>query len=219
LEIKAVIFDMDGVLIDSENIWQQSEKELFEALGIKLTDALLTQSRGLRTQEMINHWCAMFNITSQTPETLIEQYDSQMLKKMQDLVPLMEGAVEAILFFKNKNIPLALASCSTMDHIEAAMGKYNLSRHFDLMVSAAEGMPGKPHPEVYLQTASKLGITPTSCLAIEDSFFGVIAAKAARMKVLALPDPHEYDQNRFGVADIKIRSLTEINDSLLEKLK
>ena len=219
MSIKAVIFDMDGVLIDSENLWQQSERQLFAALGVELTDSLLAQSRGLRTQEMIDHWCAMFNITSRTPEALIEQYDSQMLKKMRNEVPLMEGAVEAILFFKEKNIPLALASCSTMDHIKAAMGKYNLSKHFDLMVSAANGMPGKPHPEVYLQTATRLGIAPTDCLAIEDSFFGVISAKAARMKVLAPPDPHEFDQERFGVADIKIRSLTEINDALLEELK
>jgi len=161
----------------------------------------------------------MFNITSRTPESLIEQYDSQMLKKMRNEVPLMEGAVEAIIFFKEKNIPLALASCSTMDHIKAAMGKYNLNKHFDLMVSAANGMPGKPHPEVYLQTASRLGVEPTDCLAIEDSFFGVISAKAARMKVLAMPDPHEYDQDRFGAADIKLQSLTEINDTLLEKLE
>jgi HAD superfamily hydrolase (TIGR01509 family) len=219
MKIKAVIFDMDGVLIDSENLWQQSERELFGALGIELTDALLAQSRGLRTREMVAHWCGMFNITSVSPESLIKLYDTEMIQKIRDQVPLMEGAVEAILFFKEKNIPVALASCSTMDHIKAAMEKYNLSKHFDLMVSAANGMPGKPHPQVYLQTASRLGVEPTDCLAIEDSFFGIISAKAARMKVLALPDPHEYDQERFGVADIKIRSLTEINDTLLEKLK
>ncbi len=138
---------------------------------------------------------------------------------MRTLVPLMEGAVEAIHFFKQKKIPLALASCSTMEHIEAAMGKYNLISHFDLMVSAANGMPGKPHPEVYIQTASRLGFEPTACLAIEDSFYGVISAKAARMKVIAMPDPLEYDQERFGAADLKIRSLAEMNDTLLEKLR
>ena len=210
---------MDGVLIDSENLWQQSEKELFGALGCELTDDLLEQTRGLRTKEMVAHWCEVFKISSVSRQELIEKYDSQMLRKMRTQVPLMEGAVEAILFFKEKNIPMALASCSTMEHIEAAMGKYNLAGYFDLMVSAANGMPGKPHPEVYIQTASKLGIEPTACLAIEDSFFGVISAKAARMKVVAMPDPHEYDQARFGAADLKIRSLTEINDSLLEKLR
>ena len=137
-----------------------------------------------------------------------------MVQKMKTVVPLMKGALEAILFFRDKELPLALASCSTMEHIEAAMGKYNLAGYFDVIVSAANGMPGKPHPEVYIQTASRLGIEPTACLAIEDSFFGLISAKAARMKVLALPDPHEYEQERFGAADLKIRSLTEIDDAL-----
>lgn len=210
---------MDGVLIDSENLWQQSEQELFRALGIELTEQLLVQTRGLRTKEMVSHWCQMFKITSLSQDVLIDKYDRQMVEKMHTMVPLMDGALEAILFFKEKNIPLALASCSTMEHIEAAMGKYNLSQHFNLMISAANGMPGKPHPEVYLRTASKLGIDPTDCLAIEDSFFGVISAKAARMKVVAMPDPHEFDQDRFGAADIKIRSLSEINDSTIEKLK
>lgn len=219
MRIKAVIFDMDGVLIDSENLWQQSEKELFGALGFELTEKLLVQTRGLRTKEMVAHWCGMFNIPSSSQQGLIEKYDSQMVEKMRIMVPLMEGAKEAILFFKEKGLPLALASCSTMEHIKAAMGKYNLSEYFDLMVSAANGMPGKPHPEIYLQTASKLAVEPTACLAIEDSFFGIISAKAARMKVLALPDPHEYEQERFGAADLKIRSLTEISDTLLEKLK
>ncbi len=217
--IKAVIFDMDGVLIDSENLWQQSERELFGALGIELTEQLLVQTRGLRTSEMVAHWCGMFSITSVSPGSLIEQYDKDMLKKMHTRVPLMEGAMEAILFFKEKKIPVALASCSTIEHIEAVMGRYNLTGQFDLMVSASNGMPGKPHPEVYIQTASRLGLEPTACLAIEDSFFGVISAKAARMKVIAMPDPHEYDQERFGAADLKIRSLSEINDTLLEKLK
>ncbi|MFO7617360.1 MAG: hexitol phosphatase HxpB [Bacteroidales bacterium] len=217
--IKAVIFDMDGVLIDSENLWQQAERELFGELGIELTEPLLAQTRGLRTREMVGHWCGVFNVTSVSPESLIERYDREMVKKMRTQVPLMEGAVEAIRFFREKKIPVALASCSTMEHIEAVMGRYNLTGHFDLMVSAANGMPGKPHPEVYLQTAARLGVEPAFCLAIEDSFFGVISAKAARMKVLAMPDPLEYDQERFAVADLKIRSLSEINDTLLEQLK
>ncbi len=168
--IKAVIFDMDGVLIDSENLWQQSEKELFGALGFDLTEDLLVQTRGLRTKEMVAHWCGMFKITSVSQQELIEKYDSQMVIKMRSMVPLMEGAVEAIHFFKEKKMPLALASCSTMEHIEAAMGKYKLADYFDLMVSAANGMPGKPHPEVYIQTASRLGVEPTPVLPLKTHF-------------------------------------------------
>ena len=210
---------MDGILIDSENLWQQSEKELFRELGIELTGELLAETRGLRTREMVNHWFSRFQPGSVTPEELMKRYDNRMIESMRTRVPLMEGAEEAILFFRQKNLPVALASCSTHAHIDAAMEKHGLNGHFDLVVSAANGMPGKPHPEVYLVTAAKLGVDPTLCLAIEDSFFGVISARAARMKVVAMPDPHEFNQPRFGAADIRIRSLTEINDSLFERIQ
>ena len=116
-------------------------------------------------------------------------------------------------------LPMALASCSTMDHIDAAIDKHHLRKYFKHLVSAAHTMPGKPHPEIYLKTAELLGIDPTLCLAIEDSFFGLVAAKAARMKVLSMPDRSEYDQPRFGAADLKIRSLREINEETFEYLQ
>lgn len=209
---------MDGVLIDSENRWQENERRLFGEHGIDLTDKLLMQTRGLRTEEMVEHWTSRFQVNASRQE-LMETYDSRMVETMRTRVPLMEGAEEAIQFFAEKGIPMALASCSTHDHIDAAMDKYDLKRYFRLVVSAAREMPGKPHPEVYLRTAAQMGIDPTFCLAIEDSFFGVVSAKAARMKVIAMPDPHEYDQPRFGVADVKIGSLSEINDSMFDYLQ
>lgn len=221
MSISAVIFDMDGVLIDSEHHWQQAERALFAGLGIELTDELLVQTRGLRTEEMVAHWNSRFNLEDVSPEELMKKYDEKMVETMLTEVLLMEGAEEAIRFFREKDLPLALATCSTRAHIEAALERYGLLRYFDLLVSAADGMQGKPHPEVYLTTAARLGIDPSRCLAIEDSFFGVIAAKAARMKVVAMPDRSEYDQPRFGAADLKIKSLNEINEEsflLLQQL-
>jgi len=142
-----------------------------------------------------------------------------MIHTMQMDVPLMDGAVESIQFFREKGIPVALASCTNYNLIEAAMGRHDLKKYFTLMVTASGVMPGKPHPEIYIHTAVKLGMDPTRCLAIEDSFFGVISAKAAKMKVVAMPDPSEYEQERFGAADMKIRSLREINNELFEKLE
>ncbi|MEN8158179.1 MAG: hexitol phosphatase HxpB [Bacteroidota bacterium] len=217
--IKAVIFDMDGILIDSEPLWQQTEIALFGEFGIELTEEMLVNTRGLRSEEMVHYWCSRFKIDSVTQEELMNRYDDQMIETMRARVPLMEGAEEAIRFFREKKLPIALASCSTHAQIDAAMNRYGLKRNFGQVVSAANGMPGKPHPEVYLQTAAQMGIDPTFCLAIEDSFYGVIAAKAARMKVVAMPDPSERDQPRFGAADVKIRSLSEINETLFEKLQ
>jgi HAD superfamily hydrolase (TIGR01509 family) len=219
VSIDAVIFDMDGVLIDSENLWQQAEKELLGQLGFDVTPDQLQETRGLITREMVRHWCNRFRITSVDPEELIRRYDSQMVEKMWTMVPLMEGAREAIRFFRDKGLAVALASCSTRELIDAVMERYGLAPGFDLVVSAADGMPGKPHPEVYLHTARLLGRDPTRCLAIEDTFYGVISALAARMKVIAIPDPREYDQPRFRAADRVICSLGEINDEMFNQLQ
>jgi HAD superfamily hydrolase (TIGR01509 family) len=217
--IKAVIFDMDGVLIDSENQWQQTERAVFRDLGIDLTDELLVQTRGLTTEEMVNHWSNRFDLDGVNQDALMKMYDQRMVITMKTSVPLMDGAEETLRFFKGKSIPIALATCSTAAHIDATLETHNLKKYFNLTVSAARKMQGKPHPEVYLQTAVMLGIDPTYCLAIEDSFFGVIAAKAAKMKVVAMPDPGEYDQARFGAADMKIRSLHELNEEAFDRLQ
>ena len=149
----------------------------------------------------------------------MRQYDARMVETMKHEVELMDGAEESISFFKENQLPVALATCSTMAHVDAALDKHDLRRHFDLVVSAADQMEGKPHPEVYLRTAELLKIDPVRCLAIEDSFFGVIAAKAAKMKVIAMPDPGEYEQTRFGAADMKIKSLFEIDEEAFNKLQ
>ena len=217
--IEAVILDMDGILIDSERHWQLTERAIFAELDIELTDQLLVETRGLRTEELVAHWSARFSIDSMNPETLMKEYDQQMVETMKREVPLMEGAIELIRMFKEMGLPLALATCSSQAHIDAVMEKHGLGEAFDLLVSAAVGMPGKPHPEVFLRTAEMLGVAPTRCLVFEDSFFGVIAAKAARMKVVAMPDRSEFDQERFGAADLKIHSLTEFNHDTFEKLQ
>lgn len=210
---------MDGVLIDSERLWQKTEKAIFGELGFELTDELLVQTRGLRTEEMMAHWSARFPLDGHNTESLMEEYDQRMVEIMRREVPLMEGARELIDFFRGLGLPVALATCSTHDHIDAVIEKHGLHDSFDLLVSAARNMQGKPHPEVYLYTAEKLGVDPTFCLAFEDSFYGLVAAKAAKMKVVAMPDRSEYDQPRFGAADLKIRSLKDFTPELFQKLQ
>ncbi len=202
--IEAVILDMDGILIDSERHWQLTERSLFAQLGIDLTDELLVETRGLRTEEMMAHWTSRFPLDGMDHQELMDQYDRLMVE-----VPLMKGARKLIGMFRQLKLPVALATCSSQAHIDAVIDKHHLRDAFDLLVSAARNMPGKPHPEVFIQTAELLKVDPTRCLVFEDSFYGVIAAKAAKMKVVAMPDPSEYDQKRFGAADLKIRSLNE----------
>lgn len=217
--IEAVILDMDGILIDSERHWQITERDLFAELGIELTDELLVQTRGLRTEEMVAHWSARFPLDGASHEKLMEMYDRRMVKIMKRKVPLMEGARELIGMFRKLELPVALATCSSHDHIDAVMEKHHLRESFDHLVSAARDMPGKPHPEVFLRTAAALKVDPTRCLVFEDSFFGMIAAKAARMKVVVMPDTSEFNQERFSAADMKIRSLKEFTPDRFKKIQ
>ena len=210
---------MDGILIDSERYWQLTERALFAELGIDLSDELLVQTRGLRTEEMVAHWSARFSLNGKDPRALMADYDRRMVETMQREVPLMEGARELIKMFRELGLPVALATCSTQEHIDAVMEKHALRASFEQLVSAAVDMPGKPHPEVFLRTAGLLKVDPTRCLVFEDSFNGLVAAKAARMKVVAMPDPHEYEQERFGAADMKIRSLSEFTLETFNKLQ
>ena len=212
--IKAVIFDMDGVLIDSEPFWQQSEVELFGALGITLTNEMQVETKGLRTDEMIEYWYTRYPGNHPSPEELGEEYNRRMVQIFKNSVALMEGAVEAIRFFQGKKLPLALASSSTMELINTCLDRFDLRRYFGVIYSAEDEPYGKPHPGVYLHTAALLNCDPTECLAIEDSFHGVIAAKAARMKVIALPEPKDLNDPRFGAADITISSLLKINKTI-----
>lgn len=210
---------MDGILIDSERHWQLTERAIFAELGIDLTDELLVQTRGLRTEEMVAHWSARFPLDGTDHRQLMEQYDRRMVETMKREVPLMDGARELIGMFREMGMPVALATCSTQAHIDAVMEKHDIRELFDLLVSAAVDMPGKPHPEVYLRTAALLKRDPTRCLAFEDSFAGVVAARAARMRVVAMPDPSEYDQERFGAADLKIRSLKDFTIEKFNQLQ
>ena len=217
--IEAVIFDMDGVLTDSEDMWQQNEKDLFSAIGIELTPAHLEESRGLRAEEMVALWISRFSISGEDPHKLRDKYDSLMLEKMKTVVPIMEGAREALDYIKSKGLPMALASNSTMEQIRAIVERFGFESYFEILLTGVDMEAGKPHPAIYLESARRMNKKPELCLAIEDSYFGMKSALAAGMKVIVLPDPKEYEQTRFDAADKKIRSLNEINDQLLEELQ
>ncbi|MBN2697323.1 MAG: hexitol phosphatase HxpB [Bacteroidales bacterium] len=216
--IKGVIFDMDGVLTDSEPLWQRTEVDIFRELGITLTEEMQVQTKGLRSDEMVHYWYSRFPGSYPPQESLVEEYEKRMIDLFWTKARLMEGADRAIRFFKELNLPVALASSSPMFLINIILDRFGLRKYFSVIYSAEHEPYGKPHPNVYLNTAKLLGCHPSACLAIEDSFHGVIAARAARMKVIAMPGPGEAKDRRFGAADRIISSLNEINRTIFDEL-
>jgi sugar-phosphatase len=136
-----------------------------------------------------------------------------------DRVDLKEGFLDVLHMFIDMNLPVAVASASPLRLIAAALEKFRLSEYFRIINSGDNEDEGKPHPALYLGAARRLGVEPVHCLAFEDSFNGAISAKAARMKLVAVPDTKDFTGTRFDFADLKIASLTDFKRENFELLQ
>ncbi len=206
---------MDGLLIDTEPHWQRTEREVFSDLGIHITEEMQVATFGLRSDEQIRYWFDHKPWKDITFEEVEGRYHDTMLQYFLDQAELMRGAVEALDFFSSKGLPLALASSSNMQLINAFLDKFAFHHYFTVVYSAEFEEYGKPHPAVYLETARRLNTAPVNCLALEDSFHGIIAAKAARMKTIAVP---LHPEARFSASDVVLNSLTDLNDGVFHQL-
>lgn len=206
----AVIFDMDGVLIDSEPLWKIAMEEVFREVGSNLTKADFQKTVGLRIDEVVRFWHDHEGWTGTTPEKI--EYD--IVERMRLLIrshgkPL-EGVPEMLQFLSEKKKKIGLATSSYAVLIEAVLEVLELSHFFDFTHSAEHEAYGKPHPAVYLTTAEKLNVSPVRCLVIEDSLNGIISAKAARMKVVCIPEKTHHTEPRLALADHRYESMSEL---------
>ncbi len=214
--IKAVIFDMDGLLIDSEPYWRKAEQEVFKSCGIDITDDMVMESYGLGSGEVIEHW---YN-RQPWPDPDHAKLKAELYKRVYELFNngnciLMEGALEAVKMVRANGLHTAIASSSPRMMINTFLDKSGLRDHFSISHTSEDETYGKPNPAVYLGVASRLGLPPISCLAVEDSFNGMIAAKAARMKTIVVPEPVYYDDPRYAIADFKLQSLKDFSYELI----
>ncbi len=214
---RAVIFDMDGLLIDSEPLWWQAELEIFNDLGVPLQESMCHQTMGLRTSEVVNYWYKKFPWTEPNESAVAEKLISRVGELIMTVGQPMPGAVEVVQLCHQMQLPLALASSSSLYLIEIVLNKLGLQDTFNGINSGETEIYGKPHPAVYLTSAHRLGIHPTKCVAFEDSIRGIISAKAASMECIAVPAPAEGEDPRFAIADIKLDSLTQIDKSWLNQ--
>jgi mannitol-1-/sugar-/sorbitol-6-/2-deoxyglucose-6-phosphatase len=216
--IKAVIFDFDGIIIDSEPLWVEAEIGVFKSLGIDLTPELCRQTTGLNTQDTIVYWHGIYQWTSKSTFQVYKEIMEAMQVLILERADLKEGYLDVLQFFVDKKLPVAVASSSPLKLITTALKKFHLFEFFKIISSAENEELGKPHPALYLGAARKLGIAPVNCLAFEDSFNGAISAKAARMKLVTVPDIHDFPSARFDFADLKLASLKDFKEKHFEHL-
>ena len=209
---------MDGLLIDSEPLWDEAATEIFSRYGIKLTSEQYTTTTGLRTKEFIHWWFTHFKI----PLEDIDQVEKDIIEKVTALVlqkgKPMPGLSHIFNFFIEKNFKIGLASSSPVELINVVINLLQIHDFLQAISSAANLMYGKPHPEVYLNCANALNSHPAQCICFEDSFNGMIAAKAARMKCIVVPDAKNSREVKWNAADLKIPSLQSFNELLLQSL-
>jgi sugar-phosphatase len=218
----AAIFDMDGLLVDSEPFWRRAEIELFGELGVPLTEELCATTMGLRIDEVVRHWYERFP-WSPSPEVAgFEEFADAVVDRVEELVRTeaepLPGVLHAIDLLSDLGLHLAVASSSRRVLIEALLEHVGVRERFAVIHSAEDEPFGKPHPGVYLTTATMLGVAPQRCVALEDSLNGVIAAKAARMPCIAVPAEPLGPASPFHVADVVLGSLVELDGGVWASL-
>ena len=209
-EIKAVIFDMDGVLIDSEPLWRKAMIEGFASIGVLITEEDCKKTTGNRLKEVVEYWFEKLDILDFLPTEIEHRIINTLVKLINKEGKAISGVIEVINFCNNNNIKIGLATSSSNQLMEAVLEKLKLKNTFKCSISAENMEYGKPHPEVFLICASQLQISPLECIVIEDSINGVIAAKAAFMRVIALPEQENINNHKFSIADYKLNNMQEV---------
>jgi mannitol-1-/sugar-/sorbitol-6-/2-deoxyglucose-6-phosphatase len=208
--IQAVIFDMDGLLIDSEPYWRKSMIAVLSTVGLHLTEHQCAATTGLRFDQVLDYWYALQPWSGKSVASVHEEVLTQMEDAILNHAHIMPGALDAIAWCRAHNLRIAIASSSAKRLIEACVCRLDAVGVFDKLVSAEYETHGKPHPAVFLQAANLLGVAPEKCVVLEDSYNGMIAAKAAQMTCVMIPDAADYDNPKWVIADRKLKSLHEI---------
>ena len=204
--IEAVIFDLDGVLVDSEHVWDEARRELAAERGRPWPETATRDMMGMSSLE----WSRYMHDVVGVPDPP-EQISREVVRRLEDIyrhdLPLVEGAVEAVQ-------RLGLASSSNRELIDLVLELTELARYFRATVSSEEVGRGKPEPDVYLEAARRLEVLPERCAAVEDSDAGIRSAKAAGMRVLAIPNPrYPPRDDALELADLVLSSLAELTPS------
>jgi sugar-phosphatase len=215
-DFDAVIFDMDGVLIDSEPLWKVAMEEVFGSVGSKLTKQDFQKTVGLRIDEVVRFWHKHEGWKGVTPADIEQQIVLKMIELIRANAISLTGVLDTLSYLKKKGMKIGLATSSYEVLVRTVLRELVITDFFDFYHSAEHEEYGKPHPAVYLTVAEKLEVIPTRCLVIEDSLNGVISAKAARMKVVCIPEKSHHPEPKLILADYRFETMAELLISLEE---
>jgi len=203
----AVVFDMDGVLVDSEPVHKRALQGVLARRGLRITDSEYVGITGLNHESFWRWIVDNFSLPAEAGSYAIE-YEDLLLPMLATGLQAAEGVQKVIQLLHSKGIPMAVASSSSRRVVDFTLSTIGLSTAFRVVLSGRDVRRGKPDPEIYLLAADRLGVRPADCVAVEDSAYGMAAAKAAGMRVIGVPglctSSHEL------AADLVVRSLTQL---------
>jgi HAD superfamily hydrolase (TIGR01509 family) len=210
----AVVFDLDGVIVDSEQVWDEVREQYTVEAGGRYSERATRDMMGMSSTEWSTYMAEELALPG-SPEEINVAIVERMLARYGEAPPLIGGAVEAVRAIAAR-VPVAIASSSNPELIEVVLRVSGLDGVVGEVVSSQEVPRGKPAPDVYLEAARRLGVEPARCTAVEDSHNGIRSAKAAGMRVIAVPNPHfPPDPESLALADVTIASIDELTPELL----
>ena len=213
--IDAVVFDMDGVLIASEEIWDEVRETYVRERGGRYDDEVQRAMMGMSSTEWSRFLHEEAGVPDE-PEAINDEVVRRMLDAYRDHLPVIDGAADAVRRLASR-YTLGLASSSNRQLIDTVLDVAGLAQHFAATVSSEEVARGKPAPDVYLEAARRLDVEATRCAAVEDSHGGIRSAKSAGMRVIAIPNPsYPPDEDSLAQADVMIASLDELTPELVD---
>jgi HAD superfamily hydrolase (TIGR01509 family) len=214
-EIEAVIFDLDGLLLDTEQVWDEVREALVRERGGRWHDRAQADMMGMSSHEWSRYLHEELGL-SEPPEELNRIVVERMQERYRDGLPVIDGAVDAVRRMAER-WPLGLASSSNRPLIDLALERMGVADLFHATVSSEEVERGKPAPDVYLEAARRLGVPPERLAAVEDSASGIRAAKVAGIRVVAIPNRHfPPGDDVLALADLRLDSLAELTPDAVE---
>ena len=216
--LKAVIFDMDGVIVNSEPLHHLAYKKMFEEFQLDVSNSLYESFTGQSTHTICKQLCEIFNIY-EDPNLLVQSKRKhfKVIFDNDTSFQMIDGALELIQDYFDNNLTLVLASSASMTNIERIFEKFDLNKYFKSRISGADLKESKPNPEIFVKAAKLSGHSKDECIVIEDSTNGIIAAKSANIYCVGYNSYNSKNQN-YDNADLVISSLNEINFKKVSKL-